>query len=43
MRDRIAEVLSRLLSNHHDAKITIKFKEKNQNEDNSSCGSITKK
>jgi hypothetical protein len=28
MRDRIAEVLSRLLSEQYDAKIKIRFKEK---------------
>lgn len=28
MKDRIAEVLSRLLSEQYDAKIKVKFKEK---------------
>lgn len=30
MRDRIAEVLSRLLSEQYDAKIQIKFKEREE-------------
>lgn len=42
MRDRIAEVLSRLFSRRYDAKITIKFKEDTKNV-NCTSGSITKK
>ena len=37
MRDRIAEVLSRLLSEQYDAKITIKFKERKDEQRQDNC------
>ena len=34
MKARIEEVLSRILSEKHDAKITIKFKERKKDDEN---------
>lgn len=44
IKARIENILSKILSDKHDAKITIKFrKEKNQNGDNLKAGTIEEK